>query len=310
MELSDRQKSILKVISHFDCLDYPLTLLEIRRWLEVAVEWGDTGQAIDGLLTGRVIESHNGLYFIAGRQQLVELRLSRYILAGKKLARARRVGWWLKFFPWVRAIAVYSSLSYFNSAKDGDIDLFVIAETGRLWSCRFFVNIFLKLFRLRPTANISRDKICLSLMSAADSLDQSWLLGGRDDFYYTYGTGQFIFLYGEGDIDREFFAANNWISGRLPNWQPITASGSLRLRQQFPWVKKIREKFFGMISEKSYRAWQWKILPRIYKDLNNQDGRVVMSGRIIKTHDNDKREKFNHLFSENYNKLIQRTNEA
>lgn len=295
-------QSIIKLICFFDVWDYPLTLFDIWRLLDQPASLFDVSESLHNELV-EVVSSQYGFYFLAERSGLVDIRRRRYVLANKKFKKARRISSLLSLFPWLKAVAVYSSLSFFNSKRESDIDLFVVSAPGRLWSCRFFLNFFLKIFHLRPNRKTSQDKICVSLLAAEDNVDLS-AINQSEDMLYIYGDAQFIFVYDYDQLRKKFIESNNWIFQYLPNWFPVAPSLHHSVFSGLAWPKKILEKVFCFLPEGFYKKIQLSIMPMRFKKLNNLDGRVIISDKLIKLHDNDKRDYFRIAFEHNLNKVF------
>lgn len=301
MDLTSQEQSILKTLAHFDVLDYPLTLLEIAKFNELGLSLAIVDSTIKSAKLSEQLAQNQGFYCLKNRIALIPLRLERYRLSLLKLKRARRFAKILAVLPWIRGIAVYSSLSLKNSRPDSDIDLFFITASGRVWSARFWLNIFLKIFRLRPAPNLSRDKLCASYLVDEANLDLSGANLGQD-FYYTYGCANFLFLSASTGLIDAFWQANVWIKQTLPGWQPQQTASLINLTGQRHKFRSLAENLLGLIAEKNYHDWQLRILPKKY--LSNNDGKKVTLGSgSIKLHDNDKRNAYNRLFEENYQRL-------
>jgi hypothetical protein len=306
---NELEKTILSVICYFDIFDYPLTLLEIFKWLNIdnsnSISLSEIKSYLDNseCLNSKV-DFKDGHYFLSGRKEIIPIRIKRYNLAEYKFKKALRIIKILSHFPYLKAIAVYSSLSYSNSAKSGDIDLFIITAKGKIWTTRFFVNLFLKTFNLRPTKDTCQDKICVSFFVTEDSLG---LLSVNDklDVLYTYGTGQFLFVYDSDNFRSKFFSENSWLRQQMPNWQPSSLSLRRRFYKKPTLLKRLFQFIFGRLPESWYKKIQHKILPDKIKTLMNQDTKVVISDKMIKLHDNDKRKEFGAKFNDKYNQLIQ-----
>lgn len=302
MTFTNAEKSIIKVVSHFDVLDYPLTAQEIHKYSDQSLTISEVLRCLKSASLIKLIESQQGLYFIAGREAIVGLRLERYRLALPKLKRAQYYATILSNFPWVKAIAIYSSLALKNSSVNSDIDLFFITAKNRAWSARLFINTFLKFFRLRPTPTISKNRLCASYLIAEDQLDLS-TANFESDYFYTYGCAGFIFLTGSQNIIDEFWKSNYWIDAGLPNWQPASRAQIYQPKNSSFKLQRILEIIFNQLSESSLKNWQLKIMPNKYHA--NCDGKkVILADGCIKLHDNDKRQKYNELFLANYHCLI------
>ncbi len=302
--LNDLEKSILKIICYFDRFSRPLTLMEIRRLATASISLSALAEILASENLSRLIGCQSGFYFLKERAEIVSIRLSRYASAQQKLKKAERAIKILRFFPFVRAIALYSSLSFFNSRSAGDIDLFIVTAPGRIWSARFFINLFLKIFRLRPTPSNRRDKICVSFLTTADNLNLQLVLDGENDWHYIYSHANFIFLYDEADISNKFFTANVWLKQKMPNWFPPQAGRKLAVRPNLSGLKKIKESVCSLLPEKFYRRFQERILPARFKNLANLDTRVMINDKMIKLHDNDKRRELEADLEQKMNMLI------
>lgn len=304
MDLTSLEKSILKIICFFDILEYPLTLIEIWKWLNIKVDIIEVKNTLQSENLKILISHQSGFFFLKGQEYLISQRIERYSLAHNKFKKAVQIISFLRFFPWLKAVAVYSSLSFSNSKKEGDIDLFIIADKDRLWSCRFFVNSFLKVFHLRPTKSSSQDKICVSFLVSEDNLNIS-SVNNHNDPLYTCGDGNFLFLYDEKNIANRFFSDNIWLQQEIPNWFPININYRRKINSDFKIVKNFFELIFSLIPEKYYKKLQLKILPPRIKELQNLDTRVVINDKMIKLHDNDKRQQFQQLFDNKLNQILQ-----
>lgn len=285
------EKSILRTVAYFSAWNYPVTAWEIWRYLDRPVKLSmvlDQLDNSDGLRS--ILRRKDGFYFLADDEELVTARLRRYAISQKKMKRALAVSRVLSFFPWVRAIAVYSSLSFAFAGNNSDIDLFVVTASKRIWSARFFINSFLKIFCLRPTKNKHRDKICVSFLATEENLSLRQTIKGDDDWHYPISHSQFMFIYDEKAIAQKFATANSWLQNKFPNiffCQPIM--GWL-IKPRLALGKKIMEKIFSLIPESWFRRWQWRLLPAEILDLAAKSNQVILNNGLIKLHDRDRRE--------------------
>lgn len=296
MTLSATQNAILQTLAYFDVLNYPLTLLELRKFLSIAITAGDLSAELQAEPIKKILSQKNGHCCLAGQEEIIEIRRQRYGLALKKLRLARRYAGWLNRFPWVEAVGIYSSLSLKNSRPDSDLDFIILTSPNRAWSARFFINLFLKAFRLRPRRGCTADKICISYLADRNNLNLAKVNG--NDYYY-YGTGAFCFLTGRPETIADFFSANDWVRTYLPNWQPTVWN-------RWPDYQSPSRRLMALlelIPEKLCRDFQLKILPDKYKQA--ADGqKVVLSDGLIKLHNNDKRLKYRQLFMERFQQII------
>lgn len=300
MPFTALEKEIIRTLTYFDVIDYPLTLLEIRKFLAVPATPSEILDALDSPALKSLTFQNRGLYGLSRNACLADLRLKRYRLAGDKMKRAMFWSRLICLLPYVKAVAVYSSLALKNSDTDSDIDLFIITACGRIWTARFFVNTFLKLLRQRPDGLNTSDKLCASYFVSEENLNLSAV--NYPGFFLPYYEGTtFLFTAGDKIIAEQFFAANNWLKAKLPNWQAPAALIQTPNRLRF--IKSAKQFLAGIIPEKYYKKWQWQILPQKY--FTACDGRnVALTATLIKLHHQDKRCHNYRLFEERFNALI------
>lgn len=293
------EKAIISTLSYFDIFSYPLTLMEIWKWLYIeddrqSTDYGlrpvkiiDIQQALSssGYLKQRV-EFKNSFYFLKGRSEIVTTRAKRYSLAERKFYKALRIIKILRFMPFVKMIAVCNTLAYNNSRRQADIDLFVITKRRRVWQSRFWITGFLTLFRLRPEPDKTQDTICPTFFVDEDNLDLK-RLAFENDIYLSYWVKQLVPVYNEGVYDK-FIKANLWADKRLPNCLPISPA-SRRFLEKIGWLKKIINAIGYFLPEHLFKKYQLKVMPEGLKQVANKDSRVVVKDYMLKFHDNDRR---------------------
>ncbi len=305
---SDLQVKIIDLLVYFDVLSLPLTAREVYRWVSIKTEYREVLDVLESLSHEGKIGTNRGFYFLTGRQELVETRLSRYAMSLPKLKRAWIFARIISHLPWVRGIALYSSTSFYNTQKTSDLDFFIIGEAGRVWSCRFWVNILLKLLRLRPSEDRKANMFCVSFLVDKKNLDISTTVRGDSDSHYLYGTSQFIFLAGDEKLRHDFFLANSWIAEKLPQWQPYVINSKRRASHSHYYLRSLLEFFGGLIFEGWYRRVQMYILPNYYKDIANVDTRVMLSDHMIKLHHHDGRDWISAQLEQRRSSLIHEAN--
>jgi hypothetical protein len=116
--------------------------------------------------------------------------------------------------PWIKLLAVTGSAAAYNSDRDSDIDIFVIAKTHRLWLTRGFVAALLKTMGIYTQKDNEAGKVCPNLFIDEEAF--SWSEKDRSIF-----TAHEIALM-HPIIDRnqtylKFLRANNWIKDHFAN---------------------------------------------------------------------------------------------
>lgn len=296
------EKSILATIAYFDVFDYPLTIVEIWKWL-YEKDFGGNSLSVGTIwkelennqLIKSLVENRQGFYFLKNRGDLVELREARYVLGAKKIKRARKVARFLKFIPGIKMIAICNSLAWANAREESDIDFFIVTTPNKIWTTRFWAAGVLQIFGLRPNRKSNRDKICLSFFVDEASLNLEPLSASAPDVYLVYWIVQLHPLFDCGGVYQNFWQSNNWVKKFLPNVFP--KGGKAKNDKIYsPGAAGFMEKFFHWL--------QLKILPKNLRAMANLDSKVVITDKVLKFHSNDRRDEYKKMWEEKLAKLI------
>ena len=292
VEENKTNEAIIKTISFFDMFDFPLTSLEVWKYLSVSVDLLSLENNLTGLVEAGKIEKNNGFYYLFGREKIIIDRLQRYNYAERKFARVFWVSQIFRFIPWVEMVAVGNLIGVNNLRDGGDIDLFIVARAGRLWLVRFFTTALMTLFRLRPRPGAERDKICLSFYASDQALNFEELLLNHDDWYLVYWLAGLRPIFDQSNNYQKLILNNAWLKEKLPNW--ILASLATRHQVENRSTKFAYQMIDSIfrICEKPLKNWQIKHFPSEIKKLMNQDKRVIVNDNMIKLHTNDRRKLF------------------
>lgn len=141
LTLTKLEQAILRTVAYVDLFDYPLTAVEIHRYLDGEAasqsEVAKTLAGSPGLATQLVHK--DGFFCLPERECLVDVRRRRQKRAQQLWPEAIRYGRLIAQLPFVRMVAVTGSLAMNNVADDADIDYFIVTENGRLWLTRALV---------------------------------------------------------------------------------------------------------------------------------------------------------------------------
>lgn len=308
---SDLEKSILKTLAYFDIFDYPLTLLEIYKWLYCPPP-GSTllsvSQALDGENLKSEAESKNGFYFLRGRQNIIGTRLSRYRLAEKKFKIALKTGRWLKWLAFMRMIAVCNNAGYNNAAPSSDIDFFIIVKKGRLYFTRLWVTLLVAGLGRRRHAKKIADRVCLSFYITDSHLDLSDIALKPADIYLVYWLATLAPIYDSGAY-AQFLLANGWLKDYLPNFYGTALSWRRKIDDKFclKLTKGFGERFFSGFLGKGLEALaKYFQLSKMKKNPSFAgDGlKVIISDSMLKFHENDRRREYGELWARKVSALV------
>ncbi|HQB50632.1 MAG TPA: O-antigen ligase family protein [bacterium] len=291
------EAAIQQTIAYFSLFKYPLSQWEIWSFLPQKTDFNQVRTTVAKMVEQGLLMEKWGYYFLPGQSETVECRGQRYPMAIRKIKIAKRVVAWLRWLPGIRFVAVANLMGAYNLRDGGDIDLFIVAQPGCLWVCRFWAALILQIFGLRPTPENSRDKICLSFWLASNNLkiDQFKLAdeAGCPDWYYIYWLANLRPLVEQGLTYSQLIKSNPWLKTYLPNWRPgqyEVADQTLnsRLAKVFSRLNCFLAKPF----ERLFFYLQQKFLPIAIKTLMNLDQRVVVNEKTIKLHTIDRRRNF------------------
>jgi hypothetical protein len=272
--LKDR---ILSTLRFFDLQGYPLTLLELHKFLladiqilksRINTDWelieknnndnNNDNVSIDKVLKcideecQNEIEQKSGFYCLKGRGGIIHQRLANYIYGIKRERRIRRFVGGLKHMPFVRGVALGGSQALGLQKPTSDVDLLLFIEYGYLWLVRPLLVAYFQILGIRRHGRFVSDRICLNHYLT----DNREVKNGKD----LYNAMEYLRLrplvypqtVGE-------FCLNNqpWLKFFFPNFkvqpgfiQPIS-------RLQGILERCLKNKFFGSLSE-FLKKWQLK----------------------------------------------------
>ena len=212
------------------------------------------------------------------------------------LQEIKRLKTTFQSIPFVQQIFLCNSISFNALDKNSDIDLFIIAEPGRIRTVKFRSMILFTLKWAKRFWKKTRKKICLSFFITSDSQNLYPISLASLDIYLAYRIAHLVLIYQpDEELNNSFFENNKWVKWILPNFQE-KQSISLWV-DPFSWntkFKNIMEKlgdwFLWNIFESLVKHVQ-KFIIRIKRMRNpvwNKD--VIVSDTMLKFHQ-DIREK-------------------
>lgn len=211
--MSPLARTIYETLAFFDAEDIPLALSELRANLLAGEQTGPAtlgaiAEALSGELAA-IAESRSGFYFLSGRAALVAARLRNYKIGLRRFRKARRVLRWLKFMPYLRAAALSGSQALLNSGEESDIDLFIIAKSGRIWLTRLLVSLYFQLLGQRRYRVHIKNRFCLN-----HYLCEGQRITEDQNLYTAAEYANLIPVIGEGQLV-QFWKQNPWLSDYL-----------------------------------------------------------------------------------------------
>jgi hypothetical protein len=218
------------------------------------------------------------------------------------LQEIKRLKTTFQSIPFVEQIFLCNSISFNALDKNSDIDLFIIAEPGRIRTVKFRSMILFTLKWAKRFWKKTRKKICLSFFITSDSQNLYPISLPSLDIYLAYRIAHLVLIYQpDKEIDNSLFENNKWVKWILPNFQEKQTI-SLWINH-FSWNTK-----FKNIMETLWDWFIWNIFERIIKHIQkaiirlkrirnpiwNKD--VIVSDTMLKFHQ-DIREKVSLKYS-------------
>lgn len=243
--------AILETLAYSDVFDYPLTFDELHRYLTASAPRADLLACLNEL---SLISAESGFYYLANREEIVNIRLDREQRSHGAFQRACRYGTILGSLPFVRMVTLTGSLAMLNLTHDADMDYMLVTQPGRLWLARSFAVLYGRLMR------IFGDRICVNLLVSESALE--W---HPQDLYSAREICQMIPLAGM-DVYHRLRAANAWTKNFLPNADSAPAlTPAARLASAFQrWLEMPFSGKIGDVFEKLVMRLQLKKITRTY----------------------------------------------
>ena len=241
--MSDKlNKNILATIVYYSGMNYPLTAFEIWKNL-IRTDYYDNnpqaGQAtlaevikrLDDENLKKYIRNKNGFYFLKGEDSLVEKRIKNNKISVGKINKLFKIAKWIKFLPFVKMIGMTGALSMKNANIKSDLDILVALKSGKIWTGRTLITLFLHLIGVRRHDKKTNNRVCLNYFITDESLE----VITKDLF----AANEYMFLfpvYG-WETYKRFQIKNQWIKTMKPSYA---------LNEIMP-LKTLKDSYFSKI---------------------------------------------------------------
>jgi hypothetical protein len=243
------ERAVLEALTYSDIFEHPLRLEELHRYLPVPATVEDLRVALESL--HHHVRRLEGVYFLAGRDEIVEVRRQREARSRSLFPYAIRYGRILGTLPFIRMTALTGSLAVLNVSKAADFDYMLVTAKGRVWTARAFALLFNRL--VRPFGHT----ICPNLIVSETALE--WPM---HDLYSARELCQMIPITGM-DVYQQLIRANDWTRGLLPNAFDVPGGSETRPHDgqtSYPKGRSLRNllvefPFIGALGE-SFERWE------------------------------------------------------
>lgn len=240
-------RAILQTIGYSDVFDYPLTARELHRYLtgvkasleEVVRAVGEEG----------VVTRTDDYFTLLGREEIVRIRMRRFLCASELLPRAIAYGQMLGNLPYIRMVALTGSLAVMNVSENQDFDYMLVAARGRVWTARAFA------LALNRMAHLHGYTLCPNLIISETALE--W---PQKDLYSARELCQMIPITGI-DMYRKLMQLNKWVERFLPNAYDELKTTLPGVRDQASVFQSLLE--FALLRKFGNRLEQWEMKRKI-----------------------------------------------
>jgi hypothetical protein len=216
----EQELAVLRSVVYASLFDYPLAPAQLEASL--------IGERADAATIERwwresdllqaSIEYRDGLYFPAGRSDLVSTRARREALSRELLDRDRRILSLVSNMPFVRMVALSGSLAHLNAEGSADLDLFVITAPHRVWGVTLATLVVSKMLGWRK-------HVCMNYVVSehAMAIEPADLFSANQIIHLRPIVGHHVF--------QRFVQKNSFVRNFYPNFElPDTGHQPSKLR--------------------------------------------------------------------------------
>lgn len=210
----------------------------------------------------------------------------------------------LQVVPFVKMISVCNNLAFSAVDEKSDIDLFVIAKTGRLFLVRTFVTAIFQILAVRRHGMKISGRFCLSFFvdESAVNLEKIAL---KKDIYLAYWCRSMVPLI-DDEFSDSFIRKNSWANDYFEENLVLDTSRILKigktkrlLNRIFSWIFNGK---FGDFCEQKLMNWQLKRAKE--KSLSaSGEASLIINEHMLKFHNVDRRKKYASLWDEKFKDL-------
>jgi len=200
---------IARVLAYYGVFRHPLTDVEIYCFLpEGGTSESELREALMELVEDGLIGCHDGYFFLPDQgREIVTRRLEMERRGHRMWAMARRIASLMKHVPYVRGVFISGQLCRYLSARDSDIDYFIVAAPQRIW----IVRTLFAMVRRTLLFN-SRTYFCTNYYISTDNLE----IRERNQ-YVANEVASLKPMYNR-NLYEQFMAANEWVREYYPNF--------------------------------------------------------------------------------------------
>lgn len=283
---------MVKTVAFFDVLGYVLTIQELsERLLGFDASATEVESCVRTSARVQVLVRDEAEYvFLPRGVDLVDRRV-RYNTTDSQLwERVQRYGWVFQCVPFLRGGYICNRLAITQGTPGSDIDIFVVAQEGRMFLVRTLLMMWFQLLGVRRHGRKISGRFCLSFFVDTAGADLNPLLLPSEDVYFAY----WLLLLHPVTHGFDIYEANPWLRGYFSKRLLRERSG---ISHRYPvnfvgyLFRRLFEGRLGSFVEKKLSVWQLKRARAKHQSLGTPDG-VVLNEHCLKFHDRDMRKAY------------------
>lgn len=296
--MDELRLSILATLALYDAFQLPLTAVSVHERLLNPARFSKNGadvtkqelfdvmEMLDALVGQGKIICSNGFYMLSEGHTAYQTYIAQEKVSAQKWKKLIRKAWWLQCVPCIQTIFVSGSMALGNPDTKSDFDVVVIAEKGRLYTCRVLVSLIASLMGARRTRHehVAPDKFCFNHYLTDDGLAIH-----HQSLYAAAVYNDMVPIMTRGDIVERFYTANPWLLKYFVR-VPIRRSYVRKIVRPSDALMNVRAigewllgGSLGRTIEWMFRRWQQK---RIFANplTHTTGGRVVATQKHLEFH--------------------------
>lgn len=209
-------------------------------------------------------------------------------------SKVQRYLWIFKIVPFVKMVAVCNNLSFEKINQDSDIDFFVICKSGKLYTVRFFLLLFFKIFGLKVSQKSKSGKFCLSFL-----VDETFMnldpLVEKNDYYFAFWFSKLKVVYKNDDTVLANFKTENlnWFSRFSENNFEMDLTKVKGNDFSFLKIFSVTFVIFDLFFNNILTSLQLKKARKSTALSNFKKPSIIFENNLVKIHENDRRDFYN-----------------
>ena len=281
--------AIVKTVAFFDVLEYVLTIEELSERLlgfDASASEVERGVRASGRVEVRERDGH--MYVsLPGRVTLIDQRVQYGAADSRLWDRVQRYAWVFRCVPFLRGVYVCNRLAITQGTPGSDIDIFVVAQEGRMFLVRTLLLMWFQILGVRRYGRKVPGRFCLSFFVDTAGADLRPLLLPSEDVYFAY----WLLLLQPVMRGFDIYEVNPWLREYFSERLLRTRAG---VSHRYPvnffgyLFRRVFEGRLGRFIEEKLSTWQLARARAKHQSLGAPEG-VVLDEHCLKFHDRDMR---------------------